>query len=322
MSQFPQQNQSPHQNEWIAPPLQAAPLGLTVQQAPVRTFVPPTEGERIWSNNITYFIGRIIDSGAFGTVYECVDEWGNELAAKVISPQSQTYEQVRAIWHAELMSLLYLRHPNITYVHAAFEFRDTFYIVMERCAMTLSAILLAPGLNGELWLPHVARHVLHALHFIHGSGYVHKDLHAGNILVSHQRDAMAPWKDPVWQFKVADLGISNLEGNIRQSGSIVAQWIMPPECLNHSEFGAVGRHVDIYHVGLLLLNLIHNKELHFGRQDILDGVPRQLAEAHSSPYAPAIARALRRHVSSRTQSAIELWREVSATAASLRSQQT
>lgn len=299
------------------PAPEASPRSPNIAQLPPRTFIPPSHGERIYFNDTTYFIGHQIGVGAFATVYECFDEWGNSLAAKVIGPQSGTYEQVRDIWHEELTKLFYFRHPNITYVHAAFEYRNTFYIVMERCAMTLSDIILAPGLIGELWIPHVARNVLHALHFIHGSGYVHKDLHAGNILVSHQRDTMATWKEPIWQFKVADLGISNLENNIRQPGTRLAQWTLPPEFINSDEYGAIGRGVDIYHVGLLLLQLLYSRPLHFSEEEILSGYPRQMAEAHSSPYRFVIACALRRHTRHRTSTAVEFWRGISGVASNI-----
>ena len=49
----------------------------------------------------------------------------------------------------------------------------------------------------------------------------HKDLHAGNVFVSLQKDSMVPSKDPVWRFKIGDLGISRLEGDIRHFNN---QW--------------------------------------------------------------------------------------------------
>jgi len=42
-----------------------------------------------------------------------------------------------------------------------------------------------------------------------------------------------------------------------------AQWMLPPEVLNSSEFGPIDRRIDIYHVGLLFLQLAYSKELKF-----------------------------------------------------------
>ena len=88
--------------------------------------------------------------------------------------------------------------------------------------------------------------------------------------------------------------------------------MVPPEYLNPAEFGKMGKPVDIYHTGLLLLGLLLNRIPEFTREEILEGVPRRMAENLQSPYAPAIAKALRRHIEHRTQSALEMWREIFA----------
>lgn len=279
---------------------------------PPKVFTPPASDEVIWNGDCCYYMGPMIGQGAFGAVYECMDDWANDLVAKVILPQERTYEQVRDEWLKELTSLMHLRHPNITYVHDAFEYRDTFYLIIERCSQSLNDLLAMPGIQGEIWLPYVASDILQALHFLHGLGYVHKDLHPGNIFISHIRDKMVPSKDPVIQFKIGDLGISRLESDIRVFGTILAQWMLPPEFLDSMNFGVVGRQVDIYHVGLLLLRLITGNDFTFNESDIVNGIPRQIAENHSSPFAPVVAKALRRHVDARTQSALELWRDISS----------
>ena len=282
-------------------------------QLPVpRTFVPPRTGEKIECNGIGYFIGQKIGEGAFGAVFDCRDEWGNELAAKVLLPQNRSYEAVREEWLHEFQNLQQLRHPHITFIHQAFEYRDTFYLIVEKCSFTLKDLIGNPDINGEIWLPHVSRDILNGLQYIHDQKYVHKDLHAGNVLVSLQRDTLVPDNQPVWRFKIGDLGISRLEGDIRIFNTRLAQWMLPPEFLQPAEFGVVGKHVDIYHVGLLLLRLLLNQTPNFTKDDIIAGRPRELAEGLQSKYAMAIARALRRHVSARTPSAIEMWREISA----------
>jgi serine/threonine-protein kinase len=123
---------------------------------------------------------------------------------------------------------------------------------------------------------------------------------------------MVPTKEPVWCFKIGDLGISRLEGDINLFNTILAQWMVPPEYLDPTEFGVIDKHVDIYHVGLLLLSLLINKVPTFSHEEILSGAPKRVAETLSSPYAPPIARALRRHVIHRTQTALDMWRDILA----------
>lgn len=253
------------------------------------------------------YLGDPLGSGAFSTVYECRDDWGRELVAKVLAPQNQTYEEVKAAWADEFVKLQALRHPNVTYVFDAFEYRDTFYLIIERCAQTLADIIRAKWVQEELWVPHVARDVLQALEFLHDLDYAHKDLHAGNVFVSWRRDTMVPSKEPVVSFKVGDVGIARLEAQMRTVGTLMANWMLPPEYLQPSEFGALGRSVDIYHAALLLLQLLLGEIRQFSHDEIVAGVPRQIAEKHSSPFGPAISLGLRRHVTARPPSPLDLW---------------
>lgn len=276
-----------------------------------KIFIPPQYGDTITFNNINYYIGQYINRGSFGSVYECSDEWGNQLVAKVLEPNNgKSYEQIKSEWLLELNNLIQLRHPNITFVHNAFECRDTFYLIVERCDSTLAQLMSQPLFNGEIWLPYIARDILHGLEYIHSYGYVHKDLHAENIFVSKQFDFMVPAKNPVWSFKIGDLGVSNIEGNIRLFNTIMAQWMLPPEYLSPHQFGVIGKPVDIYHTGLLLLSVLLKRPLSFSNEDILAGKPRILAESLTSPYSSVISKALRRHTHLRTPSAIQMWREI------------
>ena len=282
-----------------------------IQRTVPREFVPPSDGEVIECNGIHYFIGEKIGHGAFGDVFDCLDEWGNELVAKVLLPRGQSYEAIRENWLHEFQNLQQLRHPQVTFIHQAFEYRYTFYLIVEKCEGTLEDLVGDTSTDGELWLPHVSRDILNGLHYIHDHDYVHKDLHTGNVFVSLQRDPLFPDQDPVWRFKIGDLGISRLEEDISIFNTILAQWMLPPEYLEPDKFGVIGKHVDIYHVGLLLLSLLLKQTPDFTPDEIIAGHPRELAEGLESRYAPAIARALRRHVSDRTPSAIEMWREIS-----------
>jgi len=272
---------------------------------PPKIFSPPTDGEQVECDGRFYYLGRLIGQGHFGAVYECTDEWGNALVAKVLLPQSRSYEEVRKIWLGELTSLLNLRHPNITYVYDAFEYRDTFYLVIERCVANLAAW---PTVRGDSWLPYVARDVLQGLDFIHARGYVHKDLHPGNVLVKWTGDSAAAASDaPVLSFKIGDLGISDLESDL---STTMADWMFPPEHLDPNRFGSIGQTTDIYHVGLLLLNLLLPSPRFFTNEDIVSALPSRIARALPSPYGLPLAAALIPRVIERTATARDFWRAI------------
>jgi serine/threonine-protein kinase len=248
-----------------------------------------------------------LGSGYFGDVHECRDDWGNVLVAKVLRPRT-SYEEVRDRWQRELNSLIALRHPNVTYVHDAFESNDTFYFIIERCSLTINDLISAPGHRGDIWLLDVARGLLKAISYIHRMGFVHKDIHGGNVFVNATKDALDDSKPPTICVKVGDLGIANLEPNIDVMNTILAQWMLPPEYFRPDLFGPrVSYHTDIYHAGLLLLGVLTGKFEQFDAASIVLGVPRQRAEALGPPFGSAIAAALRRHVHARHATAYDFW---------------
>lgn len=277
-----------------------------------RRFRLPEKGEVISHGDRKYTIGEKLGRGGFGIVYECSDEWGNALVAKIILPHDRPYTEVRESWLEEAGKLIDLRHPNITFVRDAVEHQDTFYLIIERCNFPLLQVITGIGMDSERWLPNVARDVLQALDYIHAHGYIHKDLHPGNVFVMESRQQAAFIHRIVRSFKIGDLGLTRLETDVRAFQTRLAEWMRPPEIIDPEKFGVIGRQVDIYQAGLLMLSLLLNEIPYFTAEEIVGGIPQALAQDHPSPYAPVIAKALRRHVEWRTQTALEFWRELSA----------
>lgn len=276
---------------------------------PAKHCVQPSRGEVITSlrTNNTYTIGEVIGEGAFGIVYACKDIWDNDLAAKVLKP-SGTYEKVRQSAEAEFLKLLALRHPNITYIYDAFEFRDTFYIITERCFCPVSHLFTLENFNGMVWLMPIARCLLQAVHYLHINGVVHQDIHSHNVFTTFVKDEM-PSDAKAIQFKLADLGVAKLLADVNAQNTR-AQWMLPPEALRQDEFGPIDVRLDLYHIALLLLQFALSKELSFTTEEVLAGRPRELAESLPSPLNFALGKALRRHVAYRTSTAMELWRDL------------
>lgn len=280
-------------------------------RTPVRHAVLPQTGNTVeLPSGELLHIGAQLGNGAFGIVHEAVDDFENELVVKTLSPQSGTYEKVKENWEREINALSLLRHPNITHVHGWFEHRNAFSIVIERCSGTINDLFSIPDYNGYSWARPIARCLLSGIHFIHSQGYVHKDIHSGNVFFLVHRNEVGPAGEPSVTFKIGDLGISRLATEIDFFGTVLAQWMLPPEFLNPSQFGRVGPQTDIYHAGLLLLSVLHGQNLDFDRVAILDGAPRKMAEKLPPPWGVALEKALRRTVSQRTQTALEFWRDV------------
>lgn len=291
------------------------PMARLATQPNLRTlpsvvpFRAPLRGDMIRNgSNGVYFMGEYIGGGSYGDVYECTDEWANPLVAKVLKP-AMSFEEVRRQWESEVNNLSRMRHPNITYIYDAFFYDNAFYIIVEKCLYSLDRVL--PRID-ESWLPHIARDLLQALSFIHRHGHVHKDVHPGNVFVSLTSDVMDAGHGPRVSFKLGDLGITRVETDIRIVGTIMAPWMLPPEALDPATFGTVGRPTDVYHSALLLLSVLRREVPTFTEMEILAGAPQRVAQGLSSPYASALANALRPRVMHRTQTPLEFWREIQA----------
>lgn len=298
-------------NSSEAQPGLASPTALPLP--PAKQFVPPAAGEVITSllTNNTYIIGPVIGEGNFGVVYSCTDTWRNDLAVKVLKPRGMPYDKIRASAEAEFAKLVALRHPNITYIYDAFEYRDTFYIVTERCLGPVADLFAMDGFAGLSWVMPIARNLLQAIHFLHINNLVHQDIHPGNVFTTFVKDEM-PTEAKAIQFKLADLGVAKLFQEVNAMNTR-ARWMLPPEVLKPDEFGPIDYRIDLYHAGLLLLQLASSKLLVFSEEEVLAGKPREVAEALPSPLNFALAKALRRRASARTSSAMELWRDLNNT---------
>jgi serine/threonine-protein kinase len=188
------------------------PQHSDANQLALPVFTPPIIGEMITSTMTfnTYKIGERIGEGHFGVVYACTDSWDNELAAKVLKPRNQPYESIKKEAIDEFYKLLTLRNPFITFVYDAFEFRNTFYIITEKCFAPIRNLFSLSNYNGIVWVKPIARCLLQAVHFIHVNKFAHQDIHLDNVFCSFIKDELLPQDKTALTFKLGDLGITKL----------------------------------------------------------------------------------------------------------------
>lgn len=274
-------------------------------------FQLPTVGARIRSplTDATYTIGPPIGEGGFGLVFACRDIWDNSLVAKVIKPNGHDHQLVESRARCELDALAHVRHPNIVYVHDAFVFQGACYIVSERCGATLREWFADPTYKPSIWFRAIARCILQAVHFAHVQGLVHCDIHLGNVFSRFVPDEIVPAEQSAVTFKLGDFGLARPVSAMSAGGTFLNS-IRPPEAIDPREFGPVDHRADIYQVGLVLLQSFLGKEVAFTQDEILAGIPRSLASGLPSPISAALERTLRRHVTHRTPSALDIWRDL------------
>lgn len=279
---------------------------------PQRAVHFPVEGDTVEFCGATYRLGAIIGRGRSGIVFKCTDDWGNPLVAKVLLPAGRSYQEVKDAWQQEANALATLRHPGITYLHVACQYKNIFYLIMERCSATFKNFIALVAPRRESWLQPTARELLQALAFIHGNGYVHGDINPMNVFALIDKGKKLPDLETMsLEIKVGDLELCKPESELGVPGKIVmAGWLPPPEYLSPAEFGKFGKQADIYHAALLLMGVVLGQLPEFNRAEIMADKPRQMAEDLPSRYGPAIARALHSEVGKRTPSALEFWRDI------------
>jgi serine/threonine-protein kinase len=263
----------------------------------------PIPGTTLTSTRGNYVVGALIGDGQYGSVYECVGPFDQRYALKMLRPANKPYQAVKEEWSREMLRLESFRHPNIVYIHDAFENNFLFYLALERCDTSLRALLgrpLAAGLCIEL-----ARQLLMTLQYLHDNAVVHSDLHAGNVLITQ------PDRSPI--VKLTDFGVAHqLDGSTRWFRPQVANpKILSPELVTA---GYTTTQSDLYQLGLLMFHmhtgypaLPPDLPVQEVTKQIAEGLPRQKAEALATPLGQVIAKLLRRRDAYRYQVAREVW---------------
>jgi serine/threonine-protein kinase len=263
----------------------------------------PVPGTTLTSTRGRYVVGALIGDGQYGSVYECIGPFDQPYALKMLRPANKAYEAVKEEWSREMLRLESFRHPNIVYIHDAFENNYLFYLALERCDTSLRAMLGRPF--GHALLIEIARQLLMTLQYLHDNGLVHSDLHAGNVLVS-QLDHR-----PV--VKLTDFGVAHQlnDGTTWYRPQVANPKILTPELVTA---GYNTTQSDLYQLGLLLYQMhtgfpAIDVDVPYGEiaRHISEGTARQKAEALGTPLSGVVAKLLRRRDAYRYQSAREVW---------------
>uniref|UniRef100_A0AAY4F095 non-specific serine/threonine protein kinase n=1 Tax=Denticeps clupeoides TaxID=299321 RepID=A0AAY4F095_9TELE len=201
-----------------------------------------TNPEEIWD-----IIGELGD-GAFGKVYKAQNkQTGIMAAAKVID--TKTEEELED-YMVEIDILASCDHHNIVRLLDAFYYESKLWILIEFCAGgAVDAVMLE--LERPLTEPQirvVCRQTLEALCYLHENKVIHRDLKAGNILLTLEGHV-----------KLADFGVSarNTKTFQRRDSFIGTPYWMAPEVVmcETSKDRPYDYKADIWSLGITLIEL-------------------------------------------------------------------
>ncbi|XDV15621.1 hypothetical protein PO909_015667 [Leuciscus waleckii] len=201
-----------------------------------------TNPEEIWE-----IVGELGD-GAFGKVFKAQNkQTGIFAAAKVIDTKT---EDELEDYMVEIDILASCDHHNIVKLLDAFYFESKLWILIEFCAGgAVDAVMLE--LERPLTEPQirvVCKQTLDALVYLHENKVIHRDLKAGNILLTLDGDV-----------KLADFGVSakNTKTVQRRDSFIGTPYWMAPEVVmcETSKDRPYDYKADIWSLGVTLIEL-------------------------------------------------------------------
>ncbi|KAK9787355.1 hypothetical protein WJX73_003664 [Symbiochloris irregularis] len=214
----------------------------------------------------------MLGSGGYGTVYKGIMDGVNEVAIKLLKPETQNSASSIDKFIAEIDVLRACRDQHIVTFNGAWANKEIMYYVCEFCNNgDLDTALADDSLCESLsWYQKgrtIALQIARGLFYLHSNGIVHLDIKSPNILLTE-----------TWQAKIADVGLARLlvtKTHLSQTlPGGTYNWQAPETLLGlPSSYPA-----DIFSYGVVLLEIITGHRPVRGQYPVPE-VPEQCPEA-------------------------------------------
>ncbi|XP_065190447.1 serine/threonine-protein kinase TAO3-like [Sycon ciliatum] len=259
----------------------------------IRGFFNPKDPE------VVYADFREIGHGGFGSVYYARDNVTSEVVA--IKKMAYSGKQAQEKWQDIVKEVKFLRecaHDHIVLYKGCFIKECHAWLVMEYCIGSASDIIevhKAPLEEDEISA--VCHGALQGLLYLHGHDRIHRDIKAGNILLTD-----------TGRVKLADFGSASF---VSPANSFVGTpYWMAPEVILAMDEGQYTGNVDIWSLGITCIELAERKPPLFNMNamsalyHIAQNEPPTLKDAHewSSTFVDFVAQALHKEPENRPSS--------------------
>ncbi|KAI1884727.1 hypothetical protein AGOR_G00229490 [Albula goreensis] len=191
---------------------------------------------------------REIGHGSFGAVYFARDVRSNEVVA--IKKMSYSGKQSNEKWQdiiKEVKFLQKLRHPNTIEYRGCYLREHTAWLVMEYCLGSASDLLeVHKKPLQEVEIAAITHGALQGLAYLHSHNMIHRDVKAGNILLTEPG-----------QVKLGDFGSASI---VAPANSFVGTpYWMAPEVILAMDEGQYDGKVDVWSLGITCIELAERK---------------------------------------------------------------
>ncbi|KAM8853719.1 serine/threonine-protein kinase TAO1 [Synchiropus picturatus] len=191
---------------------------------------------------------REIGHGSFGAVYFARDVRTNEVVA--IKKMSYSGKQTNEKWQDIVKEVKFLRriqHPNSIEYKGCYLRERTAWLVMEYCLGSASDLLeVHKKPLQEAEIAAITHGALQGLAYLHSHNMIHRDIKAGNILLTEPG-----------QVKLADFGSASIA--CPANSFVGTPYWMAPEVILAMDEGQYDGKVDIWSLGITCIELAERK---------------------------------------------------------------
>ncbi|KAL2092519.1 hypothetical protein ACEWY4_012317 [Coilia grayii] len=189
-----------------------------------------------------------IGHGSFGAVYFARNSYTSEVVA--IKKMSYNGKQTTEKWQdiiKEVKFLEQLRHPNTIEYKGCYLKDNTAWLVMEYCLGSASDLLeVHKKPLQEVEIAAITHGALLGLAYLHSHNMIHRDVKAGNILLTEPG-----------QVKLADFGSASISSPA--NSFVGTPYWMAPEVILAMDEGQYEGKVDIWSLGITCIELAERK---------------------------------------------------------------
>uniref|UniRef100_A0A8C3YPA3 Serine/threonine-protein kinase TAO3 n=1 Tax=Catagonus wagneri TaxID=51154 RepID=A0A8C3YPA3_9CETA len=195
------------------------------------------------------FIGlHEIGHGSFGAVYFATNAHTSEVVA--VKKMSYSGKQAHEKWQDILKEVKFLRqlkHPNTIEYKGCYLKEHTAWLVMEYCLGSASDLLeVHKKPLQEVEIAAITHGALHGLAYLHSHDLIHRDIKAGNILLTEPG-----------QVKLADFGSASMASPA--NSFVGTPYWMAPEVILAMDEGQYDGKVDIWSLGITCIEMAERK---------------------------------------------------------------
>uniref|UniRef100_A0A8C9U2A1 Serine/threonine-protein kinase TAO3 n=1 Tax=Scleropages formosus TaxID=113540 RepID=A0A8C9U2A1_SCLFO len=189
-----------------------------------------------------------IGHGSFGAVYFARNAYSHEVVA--IKKMSYNGKQTTEKWQdiiKEVKFLQQLRHPNTIEYKGCYLKDNTAWLVMEYCLGSASDLLeVHKKPLQEVEIAAITHGALLGLAYLHSHAMIHRDVKAGNILLTEPG-----------QVKLADFGSASIASPA--NSFVGTPYWMAPEVILAMDEGQYDGKVDVWSLGITCIELAERK---------------------------------------------------------------